>query len=122
MEKLEEIDSMITLKEFFYRGYLPKHLRKHIYADLASGRLTGYKCGRQWHVDPDEIIVEWRNLYSNRRKEENYKSQEKEKAVSSQNREGPETGLKHKFFFRVKYEPEACSEEMTIKRKSDGTV
>ena len=52
----------ISLKDFFGSGYLPGHLKKCVYRDLAEGRLTGYRCGKQWHVDPEEFLRFYREV------------------------------------------------------------
>lgn len=59
---------IITLQEFFRGGFLPQHLKGQIYEDLAVGKLPGYKCGKQWVVDPDELVIAWKELYFNGRR------------------------------------------------------
>lgn len=59
--------ALITLKQFFSQGYLPKHLMRNVYRDLASDKLPGYRQGKQWVVDPEEMVVAWRDLYRNGR-------------------------------------------------------
>lgn len=50
------MEKLITLEELFESGAVSKRLERALEDGLRSGLYRGYKCGRKWVVNPQEIL------------------------------------------------------------------